>query len=96
MRIEILGTGCPKCNLLEATAKAAADKLGIPYEIEHVKDINEFMKRGIMMTPALAVDGQVKVSGVVPSEAELTRMFKGAAAAGRYMLARDCVKRDQS
>lgn len=83
MKIEILGTGCPKCNLLEATTKAAADKLGISYEIEHIKDINEFMKRGIMMTPALAVDGQVKVSGAVPSEAELTRILSHAGAAER-------------
>ena len=83
MKIEILGTGCPKCNLLEATAKAAADRLGISYEIEHIKDINEFMKRGIMMTPALVVDGQVKVSGRVPSETELMRMFSNVAATVR-------------
>ncbi|HKQ49431.1 MAG TPA: thioredoxin family protein [Phycisphaerae bacterium] len=75
MKIEILGTGCAKCNMLEAAAKSAANKLGIAYEIEHIKDINEFIKRGIMMTPALVVDGQVKVSGVVPSETELTQML---------------------
>lgn len=50
MKIEILGTGCPKCNMLESAAKSAADKLGLSYEIDHVKDINEFIKRGIMMT----------------------------------------------
>jgi hypothetical protein len=52
MKIEILGTGCPKCNLLEATAKAAADSLGIDYEIDHVRDINEFMRRGVMIARA--------------------------------------------
>jgi len=75
MRIEILGTGCPKCNLLEATAKAAADKLGIAYEIDHVKDINEIMKRGVMMTPALAVDGKVVLAGRVPKESDLGAML---------------------
>lgn len=82
MSIEVLGTGCPKCNQLEATAKAAADSLGVDYQIEHVKDINEFIKRGVMMPPALAIDGIVKVSGRVPSEAELTKIFS-AALAGR-------------
>jgi len=75
MKIEILGTGCPKCNLLEATAKAAADNLGVAYEIEHVKDINEFIRRGVMMTPALAVNGKVVVSGNVPHEAEVTKIL---------------------
>jgi len=75
MKIEILGTGCPKCNLLEATAKAAADKLGVKYEIDHVKDINEFMRRGVMITPALAVNGKVVVAGKVPREAEVTAIL---------------------
>ena len=75
MKIEILGTGCPKCNLMEATAKAAADKLGLKYEIDHVKDINEFMRRGVMMTPALAVNGKVVVAGKVPREAEIATIL---------------------
>ena len=75
MKIEILGTGCPKCNLLEATAKAAAEKLGIVYEIDHVKDINEIMNRGVVMTPALAVDGKVVVAGRVPKESDLSAML---------------------
>lgn len=77
MKIEILGTGCPKCNALEAATRAAADKLGVAYEIHHVKDINEFIKRGVMMTPALAVNGSVVVSGRVPSESEIITMLKG-------------------
>ncbi len=72
MMIEVLGTGCAKCNKLEAMAKAAADKLGVPYEITHVKDINAIVQRGVMITPALAIDGRIVVTGRVPSEVELT------------------------
>ena len=61
-KIQILGTGCPKCAKLAENAKAAADALGIEYEIEKVTDINEIMKFGVMMTPALAVDGEVRSS----------------------------------
>jgi small redox-active disulfide protein 2 len=78
MKIEILGTGCAKCNLLEQSAKAAADKLGLDYELTHVKDINEFMRRGVMFTPALAVDGKVVVAGKVPGEAEIERLLSAA------------------
>jgi small redox-active disulfide protein 2 len=79
MKIEILGTGCPKCNLLEATAKAAANKIGVAYEIEHVRDINEIMRRGVMMTPALAVNGKVVLAGRVPKESEVIAILTGLA-----------------
>jgi len=75
MKIEILGTGCPKCNMLEANAKAAADNLGIEYELVHVKDLMKIASYGVMMTPALAIDGNVKVVGRVPSEAEITTLL---------------------
>jgi len=75
MKIEILGTGCAKCNMLEAAAKSAAHKLGLDYEIEHIKDINEFMKRGVMFTPALAIDGKVVAAGKIPSDSEITRLL---------------------
>ena len=78
MKIEILGTGCKKCNMLEANAKAAADKLGIQYELAHVTDISKMGSYGVMMTPALAIDGKVKIVGKVPSEAELTTLFTSA------------------
>ena len=78
MMIEVLGTGCAKCNKLEAMAKAAADKLGVPYEITHVQDINAIVQRGVMTTPALAIDGQVVVSGRVPNETELTSWLTSA------------------
>lgn len=80
MKIEVLGTGCAKCNLLEQTTRAAADKLGVAYHLEHVKEIKEFAKRGVMFTPALVVDGKVVVTGKVPSEAELTQILTTAAA----------------
>lgn len=80
MKIEVLGTGCQKCNALEAATKAAADGLGVNYDLTHVTDITEFMKRGVMMTPALVIDGEVKVCGKVPSEAELTTMLTSALA----------------
>jgi len=74
-RLQILGTGCPKCKKLAENAETAAKSLGIDYEIEKVTDINEIMKFGVMMTPALAVDGQVKVVGKVPSPDEIKKML---------------------
>lgn len=79
MKIEILGTGCAKCNLLESTARKAADKLGIPYELVHVKELGKIAAYGVLMTPALVIDGEVKVSGKVPSEAEITSLLTTAA-----------------
>ena len=75
MIIEILGTGCTKCNLLEATAKRVADRLGIDYSIDHVTDIMKITEYGVMMTPALAIDGQVKLVGKVPDDAEIERIL---------------------
>ena len=66
-KIEILGTGCPKCKRFAENAEAAARELGVECEIEKVTDINEIMKFGVMMTPALAVDGVVKSVGKVMS-----------------------------
>ena len=65
-KLQILGTGCPKCRKLAENAEAAAKAAGIEYELEKVTDINEIMKFGVMLTPALAVDGVVKVVGKVP------------------------------
>ena len=71
MMIEVLGTGCAKCNRLEGMTKSVADRLGVSYEITHVRDINVIVQRGVMTTPALAIDGKIVVTGRVPSEAEL-------------------------
>jgi small redox-active disulfide protein 2 len=64
--LQILGTGCAKCQTLAERAEQAAQAAGIEYEIEKVTDINAIMTMGVMMTPALAVDGVVKVAGKVP------------------------------
>jgi len=74
-KLEILGTGCPRCKKLTENAEAAAKALGIAYEIEKITDVNEIMKFGVMMTPALAVDGEVKVAGKVPSVDEIKSMI---------------------
>lgn len=71
MKIQILGTGCPKCRKLAEVAEEAARELGVDYEMVKVSDLNEIMSFGVMLTPALAVDGVVKVSGKVPSKGEL-------------------------
>ena len=71
IKIQVLGTGCPKCKKLAESADAAAEEMGIDYELVKVTDINEIMGFGVMMTPALAVDGQVKVTGKVPSVDEI-------------------------
>ena len=74
-KIQILGTGCPKCTKLAENAEAAAQELGGEFEIEKVTEINEIMKFGVMLTPALAVDGRVKVVGKVPSPDEIKQML---------------------
>jgi len=75
-KIQILGTGCPKCNKLAENAKAAADALGIEYELEKISDINEIMGFGVMVTPALAIDGEVKAVGKVPSVDEIQKLIQ--------------------
>jgi len=82
VKLEVLGTGCAKCNALEAAVRRVADKLGLDYELTHVTEIAKFAQYGVMVTPALVVDGQVKVSGAVPSEAELTTILTAAASKG--------------
>jgi small redox-active disulfide protein 2 len=74
-KIQILGTGCPKCKKLAENAEAAAKELELEVEVEKVSDINEMMKFGVMMTPALVIDGEVKVVGKVPSPDEIKQML---------------------
>jgi len=74
-KIQILGTGCPKCKELAKNAETAARERRIDFEIEKITDINEIMKFGVMMTPALVVDGELKVVGKVPSPDEINRML---------------------
>jgi len=75
-KIQILGTGCPKCKQLTANAEQAAQELGIEYEIEKVTDVNQIVGFGVMTTPALAVDGQVKVAGKVASPEEIRALLR--------------------
>ena len=74
-KIQILGTGCPKCKKLTENAQAAIQELGLDCDVEKVTDVNEIMKFGVMMTPALAVDGQVKSVGKVASPDEIKKML---------------------
>jgi len=75
-KLQILGTGCPKCKKLAENTEAAAKAMGLEYELSKVTDINQIMAFGVMMTPALAVDGVVKVVGKVPSAAEIQLLLK--------------------
>jgi len=71
MRIEILGTGCPKCAALGKNVADAARELGLEPEIAKVTDIVEIANRGVMMTPALSIDGEIKIVGKVATVEEL-------------------------
>lgn len=75
MKLQILGTGCAKCNALTQATEQAAQSLGMPYELEKVTDLKQIMSFGVMMTPALVVDGKVKVSGKVPSVDDLKKLL---------------------
>ncbi len=74
--IQILGTGCAKCNKLTEATEAAARELGLEYQLEKVTDMKRFADFGVMFTPAMAVDGEVKVAGKVPTVEELTAMLQ--------------------
>ncbi|MGE5672162.1 MAG: thioredoxin family protein [Fibrobacterota bacterium] len=75
-KIQVLGTGCPKCKKLAETAEKAATESGVEYELTKVTDINEIMQFGVMMTPALVIDGEVKTVGKIPTPAEITNWLK--------------------
>lgn len=74
-RIEVLGAGCANCTLLYERARAAAQELGLDFEIEKITDLNVIMGYRIMTTPALVVDGVVKVAGRVPSPTQLKEIL---------------------
>lgn len=75
MKIQILGTGCAKCIKLAENAEQAAKEKGIDYEIEKITDINKIMDFGVMFTPGLAIDGQVKSVGKVLSVEEIKKIL---------------------
>jgi len=74
-KIQILGSGCAKCRQLTAVAEQAAQDLGLQYELEKVTDVKRYAEFGVMFTPALVVDGVVKLSGKVPSFDEARKLL---------------------
>ncbi|MDO9141963.1 MAG: thioredoxin family protein [Methylobacter sp.] len=75
-KLQILGTGCKKCVLLAENAEAAAKELGIDYEIEKITDIGQITDMGVMMTPALAINDTVVLSGKTSSQEEIKTILK--------------------
>jgi small redox-active disulfide protein 2 len=75
MKIEILGTGCPKCKATEKIVRKVVEELGKDAEVVKVEDLQEIVNRGVMMTPAVSVDGEVKIVGHVPSEEEIKKIL---------------------
>jgi len=76
MKIEILGTGCPKCKKLNELTEEIISELGISAEIIKVTDINKIIDYGVMVTPALVINGDVKVAGKMPGKQEITDWIK--------------------
>jgi small redox-active disulfide protein 2 len=76
MKIEILGSGCPKCKQLEANARKAVEESGKKAEIVKVTDINEIINRGVMATPAISIDGKIRASGRIPDVGEIKKWLK--------------------
>ncbi len=76
MDVKILGTGCPKCRTLEQSVRSVVEKNNIDATISKVEDIVDIMNYGVMMTPALVIDGAVVVKGRIPSEDELITLLK--------------------
>lgn len=74
-KIQILGTGCPKCKKLAELAEKAACELDIQYQLEKVTDLNDIMNFGVMVTPTLVVDGQVKIAGKVPKIDDIKKLL---------------------
>jgi len=77
MKIQILGTGCPKCKMLEQNALEASRVPGIQAEVEKVTDLNDIMNMGVMITPALVINGTVKSTGKVLSKEKITEILRG-------------------
>ena len=76
MKIEILGTGCPKCKKLNELVEEAINEIGVSAEVIKVTDINKIIDYGVMVTPALVIDGDVKVAGKIPEKEGIKRWIK--------------------
>jgi len=75
-QLKVLGPGCSRCEQLAQSAKAAAEELELEYRLEKITDLNRFIDYGVMMTPGLVVDGELKVQGKVPSVDELKELLQ--------------------
>jgi small redox-active disulfide protein 2 len=75
MRIEILGSGCARCHETERRVRAALARAGKTADVVHLYDVKEIARRGVLFTPAVVIDGQVRVSGKVPSVEEVTALL---------------------
>jgi small redox-active disulfide protein 2 len=78
LKVEILGTGCTKCKTLEELVKETIDSLGLDAEVIKVTDINKIIEYGVMLTPALVIDGKVRVAGRLPSRQEVEDQLRDA------------------
>lgn len=76
MKIEILGTGCPKCKMTEKIVRKAVDELGVQAEIIKIEDLQEIINRGIIMPPVVVIDGETKIVGHVPSADEVKKLLQ--------------------
>ena len=76
MKIEILGTGCPKCKKTKELTKDVVNELGASAEIIEVTDLNKIIDYGVMITPALVIDGDVKVAGKIPEKEEIKKWIE--------------------
>ncbi len=79
MKIQVLGTGCPKCKKMAELAESAAKELGLQYELVKVTEISDILDFGVMATPGLAVDGKVLAAGGVPTAEQVKRLLAQAA-----------------
>ncbi|MBK7770997.1 MAG: TM0996/MTH895 family glutaredoxin-like protein [bacterium] len=75
MEIRILGTGCPKCKKLEEETRHAVAELGLDCNIEKVTELKDIMSYGVMITPALVVDGEVRAAGKVPTREDIKKLL---------------------
>lgn len=82
-KLQVLGTGCMKCKMLAEHAERAAQELGLDYELEKVTELEEIFAFGVVATPALVIDGEIKVFGHVPSTSRLKELLAGAGAVAR-------------
>jgi len=75
-KVEILGSGCPKCKFVEKRVKETIEELGIDAEVKEITDVGKIVERGVMATPAVVVDGSVKSEGRIPTKEEIKKWLR--------------------